>query len=221
VSLKFRVNFGLVLVIFVLVLTILFVDESTLSSLYINYDDMFVISEINISNKADSIIYNDVIVDGVNDSVGVTMINNNVDRWVWPTVGSYVLTNYFSGGHNAIDIASGNGSEIYAANSGVVITVKGGCVVGNLSCNGRGGNYVIIRHNSNNYYTVYMHLKDIMVSVGQSVGSGQVIGTMGNTGNVYPVPYNSSSVSGTHLHFCLYIGEPYRGGYAINPLSVY
>ena len=216
-----KVNFGLILIIVLLLLVIFFVDESTLWSLYFSYDDTFVINEINTGVREDSIVYNEVSVERGSSNASVSMINNNVDRWVWPTVSNYILTNRFSGGHKALDIASGNGSEIYAANKGVVVTVKGGCRVGNLGCNGRGGNYVVIKHNSNNYYTVYMHLKDIRVAIGQEVGSGQVIGTMGNTGNVYPVPYSSNSTAGTHLHFCLYVGEPYRGGYAINPLSLY
>ena len=80
---------------------------------------------------------------------------------------------------------------------------------------------LLLEHNINNYYTLYMHLQNIYVSTGQTVSSGQVIGTMGNTGNVRPIPINSNSTSGTHLHFCIYIGDPYRGGYAINPMSMY
>ena len=212
---KLRGNLVLGLIALVLILVILFVDETTLNTLYFKYEDTFVINKVNTGKREDSIVYNEVNV------ARVTMISNNIDKWSWPTTNDYVLTGSFSSYHNAIDIAGTNGSEIYAANSGQVVTVKGGCVVGNLSCNGKGGNYIIIKHNTNNYYTVYMHLKDIKVSVGQVVNSGQVIGTMGNTGNVIPVPTSSGSTAGTHLHFCLYIGEPYKGGYAINPMSVY
>ena len=66
-----------------------------------------------------------------------------------------------------------------------------------------------------------MHLNQINVKVGDIVSSGTVIGTMGNTGNVIPVPTSSNPYNGTHLHFCLYIGRPFQGGYAINPLSIY
>ena len=146
--------------------------------------------------------------------------------WFWPTNNNYIITSYFGyrwgGFHDAIDISGpGYGSNIYAANNGVVRTVKGGCVPGYTYCNGRGGNYIIINHNSNNYYTVYIHLKDIYVSERQVVSRGQVIGSMGNTGNVVPVPTASSPYNGTHLHFGLYIGEPYRGGYAVNPMNLY
>ena len=210
-----KANIVLVLIVVVLLVIVIFFDVATLNSLYYSYEDNFVINYVDTGKREDSIVYNEVNVPRV------SMISNNIDRWVWPVEDNYVLTGGFSRYHNALDIASGNGSNIYAANSGVVVTVKGGCIVGNLGCNGRGGNYIVIKHNTNNYYTVYMHLKDIKVSLGQDVSGGQVIGTMGNTGNVYPVPRGSNSTVGKHLHFCLYIGEPYRGGYAINPMSVY
>ena len=44
---------------------------------------------------------------------------------------------------------------------------------------------------------------------------------MGNTGNVEPVPTNSNSTNGTHLHFVLYDGIPYQGGVAINPNVIF
>lgn len=216
---KYKFNIFLLIVISSLILVILFIDCDTLNSLYV-IDDEFVINEINIGSRDDSIVYNDV------STSNVSMINYNVNKWVWPTDANYVLTSYYGyrwgSLHDAVDISGpGYGSSIYAANSGVVVSVKGGCVAGNLYCNGRGGNYIIVKHNVGNYYTIYMHLKDINVSVGQSVGSGEVIGTMGNTGNVLPVPSSVNPYAGTHLHFGLYIGEPYRGGYSVDPMSVY
>ena len=213
---KYRLNIFLIFVISSLILVILFIDSDTLNSLYISYED-FVINEINIGAEETSVVYNEV---------SVNMVSNNVNKWVWPTNSNYIISSYFGyrwgSMHNAIDISgTGYGSNIYAANSGKVVTAKGGCVSGNLSCNGRAGNYIVIRHNVGNYYTVYMHLKDIRVSEGQTVGSGQVIGTMGNTGNVVPAPTTSNPYSGTHLHFALYIGEPYKGGYAVNPMRLY
>ena len=66
-----------------------------------------------------------------------------------------------------------------------------------------------------------MHMKDIYVKDGQTVARGQKIGTMGNTGNVYPVPNSYNPYGGTHLHFGVYIGKPYAGGYTINPYNLY
>ena len=127
--------------------------------------------------------------------------------------------------HAAIDISGpGYGSSIYAANNGTVIAAAGGCVAGNLGCNGRRGNYVIINHNIGGYHTTYMHLANIYVKVGQVVARGQRIGTMGNSGEVYPVPSSYSPYSGTHLHFATTRGDPSRGdmsGNPFDPLSLY
>ena len=68
-----------------------------------------------------------------------------------------------------------------------------------------------------------MHMDKVYVRPGQTVSRGQKIGTMGNTGNVFPIPaYGSNSVAGTHLHFGVWIGSPpYGGGYHVNPYSLY
>ena len=58
----------------------------------------------------------------------------------------------------------------------------------------------------NGYKSLYGHMNSVLVSQGQAVEKGQVIGTMGNTGYSY----------GCHLHLQLEYGGSY-----INPLSVY
>lgn len=213
---KLKVNLSVLFFIAVITITIVFIDNNTLNSLYINYNDNLLITEVNTHKE-------ETVVSDNNPSTtnNVTMINYQPNQWVWPTTNNYIITQYYSYYHNAIDISGNYNSSIYAANSGTISTVKNGCTAGNLSCNGRGGNYIIIKHNINNYYTIYMHLKDIYVSEGQTISSGQEIGTMGNTGNVIPVPTNSNPYAGTHLHFSLYIGEPFKGGYSINPMNLY
>ena len=218
-KIKFKINLLITMIILIITSIIIFIDTETLNSLYIKYDNNnLVINEVKTKPKEEN--NEKEHITNVEKS-NVSLINNPINKWVWPTISNYVITGYYSYYHNALDIASGHGSDIYAANYGVVTSVKGGCTVGDLYCNGRGGNYIVIKHNTNNYYTVYMHLKDIYVSVGDVVTSGQVIGTMGNTGNVIPVPTSYNPYAGTHLHFCLYIGEPYKGGYAINPMNLY
>ena len=68
-----------------------------------------------------------------------------------------------------------------------------------------------------NYY--YMHMDKVNVRVCQVVSRGQKIGTMGNTGEVYPVPSSYSPYSGTHLHFVTQYGYP--NGSPFNPMSLY
>ena len=145
----------------------------------------------------------------------------DLSYWAWTTERPYVITTYYGyrwgSMHAAIDISGpGHGSAIYAANNGTVTAASSGCAVGNASCNGRRGNYVTIDHNIGGYTTIYMHMDKVNVKVGQVVSRGQKIGTMGNTGEVYPVPTSSRPYSGTHLHFAVH-----RYGSAINPMSLY
>lgn len=212
---KIKINLLLISSAFFIVLIIVLVDDNNLNSLVINYDDNLIINEIDTYKDEE---------ENVSDEVGVLLSNKVAsDNWVFPVDGNYIITTYYSYSHRAIDIYSynGYGSNIKAANNGEVITAVQGCVAGDVSCNGRRGNYVVIRHNKNNYYTVYMHLANISVRVGDVVSAGQVIGSMGNTGHVIPVPTSSNPYGGTHLHFCLFVGEPYNGGYAVNPFNLY
>ena len=147
----------------------------------------------------------------------------DLSYWAWPTERPYTITTYYEyrwgSFHSAIDIYVGYGSPIYAANNGVIVTATGGCVPGNTRCNGGRGNYVVVNHNAGGYYTIYMHLKDINVTVGQTVARGQKIATMGNTGYVVPTPSSYNPYGGTHLDFSVRIGSP--NGSTINPLNLY
>ena len=128
--------------------------------------------------------------------------------WAWPTISQYYISSYFAYRwgklHEAIDIAgSGEGSPIYAAGAGTVVSAKRN--------SGSLGNSVTISHN-NGYYTLYAHLAFLSVSEGQTVQKGQQVGGMGHTG----------FATGTHLHFGLYRnGLPYRGGVPTDPLTLY
>ena len=147
----------------------------------------------------------------------------DLSYWAWPTDRPYTITTYFEyrwgSFHDALDIYVGYGSSIYAANNGVVVNAVGGCSPGYTSCNGGRGNYIIVNHNVGGYYTIYMHLRDFNVSVGQTVARGQKIATMGNTGYVVPVPSSYNPYGGTHLHFGVMVGGP--NGTPVNPLNLY
>lgn len=88
-------------------------------------------------------------------------------------------------GWNGIDLGAARGTPIHAAADGIVIVARGGG-----GWNGGYGNYVVITHN-NGSQTLYSHMKSAIVSSGQSVSSGQVIGYVGSTGQS----------TGPHLHF--------------------
>lgn len=147
----------------------------------------------------------------------------DLSYWAWPTDKPYTITTYFEyrwgSFHDALDIYVGYGSSIYAANNGVVVKAVGGCSPGYTRCNGGRGNYIIVNHNAGGYYTIYMHLREINVSVGQTVARGQKIATMGNTGYVVPTPSSYNPYGGTHLHFGVMVGS--SSGTPVNPLNFY
>ena len=87
-------------------------------------------------------------------------------------------------GYNGIDFAAGAGTPIRAAAAGDVIVSK------SYGWNGGYGLYVVVKH-PNGTQTLYAHNSSNIVSVGQRVVSGQVIGYVGSTGRS----------TGSHLHF--------------------
>lgn len=99
-----------------------------------------------------------------------------------------------SSNHQGIDLAGPEGTPIKATKSGVV-TVK--------SSSKSAGNYVTIKHD-NTYSSIYMHMTHSIVSKGQTVQQGQVIGYMGATG----------IVTGVHLHFGII-----KNGSYVNPAN--
>lgn len=169
----------------------------------------------------------------VEDATSIALLSNmktdiaDLNNWIWPTDKPYTLTSYYgyrSGEfHTGIDIYSysGYGSNVYSANNGTVVATDLSCIAGYTWCNYGRGNYIVINHNNSNYYTIYMHLSDIVVGVGDIVSGGDVIGKVGNTGNVIPVPTYSNPYGGTHLHFGVYIGNPLNGGSSFNPLTLW
>lgn len=115
----------------------------------------------------------------------------------WPVPSSYRLSRGFGGSHYGLDIISYYGAPIYAADSGVVTTAGSGQEHWSY------GICVRINH-GNGYQTMYAHMSGIVVSRGQSVQKGQLIGFMGSTGRS----------TGTHLHF-----EVYVNGTRVNPYN--
>lgn len=131
--------------------------------------------------------------------------------YVWPCPGFYYLSSLFgedrtSYAHGAIDIAGGGimGATVVAAASGTVADTCTYCIhnwgkSGSCGCGGGFGNYVWINH-GNGKESIYGHLTSVIVSPGQYVSAGQVIGYVGSTG------YST----GPHLHFeCRYNGVKY------------
>lgn len=115
-------------------------------------------------------------------------------------------------GERALDFKIKKGTKICAARPGVVAAMRedsdeGGLKPENLS----DGNYVSIRH-SDGSVAHYWHLQKegVIVSVGDTVQTGQVIGMSGNTGySAFP-----------HLHFEVQ-GYDGKGNYTQLPTRFY
>ena len=114
------------------------------------------------------------------------------EGFIWPLPGAGRVTTefgadqwvngVFSSGHKGIDIAIAGGTPIYAAHNGTVAATTGHWSYGN----------VVMIDNGDGISTLYAHMQSAaIVSVGQTVTQGQVIGYVGSTGNS----------SGNHLHF--------------------
>lgn len=133
--------------------------------------------------------------------------------WLWPTDSGWTISSGYSyrinpvtGArelHGALDIAgTGYGSNVYAANSGVIVT---------KSYTSTAGNYIVINHN-NGYYTQYNHMSKFeSLSVGDYVEKGQVIGYVGMTGQA----------TGPHLHFAVWYGGTAYRGVRVNPWNLF
>jgi LysM repeat protein len=104
--------------------------------------------------------------------------------FVWPA-NNHTLSGFDyapNANHWGIDVAGNDGEGVYSTDAGVVVYA---------GWNNYGyGNMIMVDH-GNNFQSLYAHLSGISVQCGQSVGQGDLIGAIGNTGRS----------TGSHLHF--------------------
>ena len=122
-----------------------------------------------------------------------------VDGWAYPLPEEGTITEYYgmrvhpiTGAwvlHQGLDIGVAEGTPIFAVRAGTVTAA---------TYNDSAGNYVTIDH-ADGFRSIYMHMAAYIVSAGQEVAAGQVIGYVGSTGES----------TGPHLH----IGISYNGVY--------
>jgi len=127
--------------------------------------------------------------------------------FMWPTPSCTIITSAYGmrydpitrvrSKHTGVDIGARHGSNIVASNSGTVVT-------SGWSSKGY-GNYVVINHGGG-MSTLYAHMSKRLVSKGQTVSKGDVIGLVGSTG------YST----GPHLHF-----EILKNGDDTNPMNYF
>lgn len=106
---------------------------------------------------------------------------------------------YASGSHNGVDFRAPQGTR--------VLTMLGGVVEGTGNTDEQRGCYsygrwILIKH-GNGLTSIYSHLSATIVTPGQTVQTGQVIGYSGGT----PGLYGSGYSTGPHLHIGLFASQ--------------
>lgn len=120
-------------------------------------------------------------VTATEDADGVAALSG-VDLFTLPVAPPPQISGYDpENGHPGIDFAAEEGAEVYAVADGVVTAAD---------YDTEKGNYAILYH-GNGLETEYQHMKSLLVTAGQSVVQGQVLGYVGSTG----------ASTGPHLHF--------------------
>lgn len=97
--------------------------------------------------------------------------------------------------HSGIDLAAPKGAHVRAVTKGKVIYAD---------TYGGFGKLVTIYHGTG-FTSLYGHLSEVLVNIGEEVDAGEVIGKVGSTGNS----------TGPHLHF-----EWREDGKAVDPLTI-
>ncbi len=134
--------------------------------------------------------------------VAGTKVHQSTGSYIWPIESGW-LTSYFgyrhgsvgSANHQGVDLANDAGTEIHAADGGVVI----------FSDTYNGYGLLIKIQHDNGDVTFYAHNSRNLVKVGDVVEQGEVIALMGATG----------VASGNHVHFEFHPG----GGEADDPMD--
>lgn len=99
--------------------------------------------------------------------------------------------------HYGIDLAAPSGTPIYATRAGKVTRT---------TYDSSSGYYVVLNH-GDGFESKYLHMTHYIVSPGQSVSAGQVIGYVGSTGaSTGPHLHFSIMYNGSHVNPAKYIG---------------
>lgn len=141
---------------------------------------------------------------------GYKYITQGYGRTPW----SYM---YIDGWHNGIDIAADYGAPIYSPTDGIVIATGD---QDNYCPRRAFGRFVVVEDDTNHLVLMFAHLADIPVTPLEVVKKGQLIGTVGASGDE----------TGTHLHFSIFQSGtfsmapahgcgPYPQGHDVDPLD--
>ena len=135
----------------------------------------------------------------IENNKNVILREKQTSNFIWPVKGK-LLSKYGKskeGFYNdGINIDSKKGTKVISSQAGKVIYC-GNEIPGY-------GNLILIKH-SKNWITAYAHLNEVFTEKGKKVSKGEIIGSVGNTGNV----------RSPQLHF-----EIRKGKESVNPLKL-
>ena len=135
----------------------------------------------------------------IENNKNVILRDKKTSKFIWPVKGK-LLSKYGKskeGFYNdGINIDSKKGTKVMSSQAGKVIYC-GNEIPGY-------GNLILIKH-SKNWITAYAHLNEVFTEKGKNVSKGEIIGSVGNTGNV----------RSPQLHF-----EIRKGKESVNPLKL-
>lgn len=137
--------------------------------------------------------------------------------FIWPLSGYSTITSYFGYRDDADVLSTGasyyhQGIDIYCPEGTPIMAIADGKVVSNYYDGGIG--YTVIIYHGGGIFSEFHHMcQYAVVSVGETVYQGQVVGYSGQTGQY---------CTGPHLHFGMSAGsDAYALANFINPLSYY
>ncbi len=169
---------------------------------YISYDQIdSVFKELNYNEDEIAMwsssykLYTSLYSEGVGGSGG---LGYPINEPYQITAGFNSNDSVHDGSHTGIDFVSiSEDWTVHSANDGKVISTYNSCdpFGGSLGdmCGGGYGNNIVIQHQDGDfkYYTLYGHLAQVNVQVGDQIKRGDNIAIAGNSGNT----------TGRHLHF--------------------
>lgn len=125
---------------------------------------------------------------------GLKKVTTKENQLLFPPVRGIVTSSYdVKTGHLATDIAASKGDDVKTIADGKIVLIDWSPDTGNI---------IMVQHD-NDMISIYKHCSQVFKKVGDEVGRGDVIASVGNGGEL---------TTGPHLHFELWIK-----GNAVNP----